>query len=569
MGSVYRRKDSSKLWWRYKGPDGRNVTKASPFPVGEEAAARQALERIELSIRQRVAASPERSTIPSVEKYAKAWIKLRRDRGIRDVDNDESRFRFHILPTLGSYPLPAVTRPMVKQLLAKLRAAGLAPGTIRNVHSNLKVMFDDAIDDELIETNPANVHARHLGRAGDKDPEWRQGAMYSRDEVVRLLTDTELPIDRRVIYAIAALSGLREGEIAGLRWRHIDDAEPLPRMLVAHSYDSLSKTDQPRSVPVHPVLARVLTDWRRTHYAELIGHVPGADDLIVPSPISRGGNGAHKHRPAGTMRTKNQIGKRFTRDLKLLGIPHRRFHDLRRTFISLAQADGARRDHLQKTTHTAGARQAFDLYTTLPWPTLCAAVAAFKPVPEAEEPAFARAITAPQTPAELRSSYGTKKARVSAGLKVEAPGVEDTTGRAENINDDATLARMSGRDFGPHSGPNHGGRLSGSGVRSSMRTETQTLFAAALERCRPGRATHATRSSRSRGSARRPMATPRASGTPRSQRPYGARTDLDQAASGEPNTDRTAPPATANGGYRLSLASWATPQRYSWLPNAS
>lgn len=425
MGSVYRRKDSSKLWWRNKGPDGRTVTKPSPFAVGEEAAARQALERIELAIRQRAAASPERSSaIPSVEKYAKAWIAQRRDRGIRDVDNDESRFRFRILPVLGGYPLPAVTRPMVKQLLAKLRADGLAPGTIRNIHSNLKVLFDDAIDDELIETNPANVHARHLGRAGDKDPEWRQGAMYSREEVVRLLTDPQLPIDRRVIYAIAALSGLREGEIAGLRWRHIDDAEPLPRMLVAHSYDSVTKTDQPRSVPVHPILARVLTDWRRRHYAAVVGHVPGADDLIVPSPISRGGNGAHKHRPAGTMRTKNQIGKRFTRDLEVLGIPHRRFHDLRRTFISLAQADGARRDHLQRTTHTAGTRHAFDLYTTLPWPTLCAAVAAFKPVPETEEATFATAITAPERPSELRSSYGTKKARDVAGLVVEAPGVE-------------------------------------------------------------------------------------------------------------------------------------------------
>ena len=54
----------------------------------------------------------------------------------------------------------------------------------------------------------------------------------------------------------------------------------------------------------------------------------------------------------------------------LSGIRSRRGHDLRRTFVSLAEADGVRRDAIESGTH--GARgDIMSMYTSLPWPTLC------------------------------------------------------------------------------------------------------------------------------------------------------------------------------------------------------
>ena len=58
----------------------------------------------------------------------------------------------------------------------------------------------------------------------------------------------------------------------------------------------------------------------------------------------------------------------------MLGLRRRRGHDLRRTFITLAQVDGARRDLLEIVTH--GPRgDIVSIYTTFPWPALCAEVA--------------------------------------------------------------------------------------------------------------------------------------------------------------------------------------------------
>ena len=51
----------------------------------------------------------------------------------------------------------------------------------------------------------------------------------------------------------------------------------------------------------------------------------------------------------------------------------RRQYDSRRTFISLSQADRARKDILRWVTHGATG-DIVDLYTTLPWAALCAEV---------------------------------------------------------------------------------------------------------------------------------------------------------------------------------------------------
>ena len=89
----------------------------------------------------------------------------------------------------------------------------------------------------------ADVHRKHLGRSGDKDPEWRASAMYTRDEIVRIISDPDIPPDRRVLYAISFFTGLRLGETAGLCWRHWQDASPASKLLVAHSYKNSTKTD--------------------------------------------------------------------------------------------------------------------------------------------------------------------------------------------------------------------------------------------------------------------------------------------------------------------------------------
>ena len=45
-----------------------------------------------------------------------------------------------------------------------------------------------------------------------------------------------------------------------------------------------TKTDAAKHVPVHPVLAAMLAEWKLGGWAEMVGHAPAADDLLVPLP---------------------------------------------------------------------------------------------------------------------------------------------------------------------------------------------------------------------------------------------------------------------------------------------
>ena len=96
----------------------------------------------------------------------------------------------------------------------------------------------------------------------------------------------------------------------------------------------------------------------------MMQRAPGPDDLIIPSRM-------------GVHRSRHHSLEKFGEDLDRLGLRRRRQHDLRRTFISLARADGARKDILETVTH--GERgDVMDSYTTLPWASVCEEVAKMK-----------------------------------------------------------------------------------------------------------------------------------------------------------------------------------------------
>lgn len=99
--------------------------------------------------------------------------------------------------------------------------------------------------------------------------------------------------------------------------------------------------------------------------SESVGDAQGRGaDLIVPTRN-------------GTERTGQEAPKALRLDFETLELRDRRGHDLRRTFITPAQVDGARRELLETISH--GPRgDIVSLYTTFPWAALCAEVAKLK-----------------------------------------------------------------------------------------------------------------------------------------------------------------------------------------------
>jgi len=369
-----------EIWWvGYVDLGGTSKQKTTGCRVHEEAKAEKLRLHIKRQLLARVEIVGEKGGPLTVRAWARSWIEGRRLKGIVTAGDYEARLKKYILPVIGDLRIEEVTPEHIASVVASAATRKIAPRTVRHIYFTMHAMFRKAVP-RLLAVNPCAIDSDDLPAKIDKNPEWRATAVFCKDEVVTILTAPKIPEDRRTCYALLFLAGLRFGEAAALRWRHYDATlRPLGRLVVAHSYNTKRKheksvkTDNPRWVPVHPALAERLADWRAGGWTELIGRAPGPDDLIMPSRLGRN-------------RSNNHMLRRFHKDLARVGLRPRRQHDARRTFISLALADGARKDVLRWVTHGPEG-DIVDLYTTLPWHALCEEVARLKidlnPAPEA------------------------------------------------------------------------------------------------------------------------------------------------------------------------------------------
>ena len=89
-----------------------------------------------------------------------------------------------------------------------------------------KALFHHAVADELLDVNPCVLPKGVLPKKVDKNPAWRATAIYTREEAEQLISNTRITEDRRVLYALKALAGLRHSEAAELTWRTCTPRSP-------------------------------------------------------------------------------------------------------------------------------------------------------------------------------------------------------------------------------------------------------------------------------------------------------------------------------------------------------
>lgn len=304
-----------------------------------------------------------------LSSYADRWVALRRVDKVRTVEREKQILRDHVLPALGKMRLGEIRPKHVAELVRSL-GADLAPKSVLNVHGVLSALLARARFDELVPDNPARGLPRGILPENRRK---RQVSAWTRGELERWITpNADVPEDRTVAYAIAAFTGARVGEIAGLRWRDLDtDAKPLWRWALKTQYDGAPlKTDEPRDVPVHTELARILAAWKLEGWPRYARRRPEPTDFVVP-------------REDGSVHSRQSLGaKAVRRHAVAVGVDStgRDFHSFRRAFVTLARTDGARVDVLERVTHNAKGEQ-IDGYTYFGWAALCDAVSCVRLAP--------------------------------------------------------------------------------------------------------------------------------------------------------------------------------------------
>lgn len=131
----------------------------------------------------------------------------------------------------------------------------------------------------------------------------------------------------RVLILTAAMTGLRQSELLGLRWRDIDWAAQRIRVRNTfvrgeHSTDGKSDLSTRRSVPMADRLAGELDRWsQRAEYR-------GDGELVFAHPQT------------GSPLDRSKVTKRFKAACRAAGVREVKFHDLRHTFATRLAASG-------------------------------------------------------------------------------------------------------------------------------------------------------------------------------------------------------------------------------------
>ncbi len=194
---------------------------------------------------------------------------------------------------------------------------GLSPRTVRQMHAILKSALTQAVTWDILIRNPA---------AAVKGPKVGRAAMqvYDLEQTAELI---EAAQGSRVFIPVllGVLGGLRRGEIAALRWRHVDLAGA--QLSVVQSAEQTKagvrykepKSGRGRTIALSATLVTELKAHRLRQAQELLrlGKRPTDDDFVVT-------------REDGLALRPHSLGQEWVRFLaRHKALPRIRFHDLR------------------------------------------------------------------------------------------------------------------------------------------------------------------------------------------------------------------------------------------------
>ena len=258
------------------------------------------------------------------ENYAKIKVRPSSHQTYRGyIDN-------HIKPNIGKIPLGKLTtlelqklykkllsRGRVDRIEAKGQPKGLSPKTVRNIHQVISSAMDFARSQKLIAINPADGCALpKLEHREMKTLPVEQLASFLREAKESGVFE---------MYYIELATGLRRGELLGLKWEDLDLEQGTLRVQRQVSRINGEVVEAPlktknsyRTISLGEDAVGILKKQKKKC---------GDSEYVFPSPT-------------GGPISPDSVIQMLHRVLKRAGLPKVRFHDLRHTFATVALQNG-------------------------------------------------------------------------------------------------------------------------------------------------------------------------------------------------------------------------------------
>lgn len=286
---------------------GKSVRDWYCLHTEDEATARRKMARLvaDFAAGRGEAEALERASAPdTVATYAAAL-------DTRLAEGDRDNLRVHVLPTLGPLALVDVRPVHVKNIRdrviamkarrgSKVLETTSRRGTVGKVLGAMRRLFSAAVEDELVEVNPAG-DVRLPKQRGEAREIVKPRMILTDAEIVRYFECEDADLELRMLSLVARCEGgMRASDLRAWDWLHLDLADfascTIPR----------AKTAKPEILDVPDELRPFLRAWWERAGKPIAGPV---------FPVRMG-------KRAGQIKSKKNAGyaKRLRRDLAKAGV---------------------------------------------------------------------------------------------------------------------------------------------------------------------------------------------------------------------------------------------------------
>jgi integrase len=359
-GTVYPRKNKAGKVIGYRGsyfdPAGKRRYVSAKNKGDAEKALRRAMTDADRGI------VLDAGTL-TVAEYLERWLsdcliplvtsgKMEHSTYVRYAGNVNN----HISPTLGRKRLRDLTRAEVRALYSA-KGKELSPRSVDYIHVTLQKALSQAMRDDLI---PRNVAAGERPRSSRN----REEIKALSSEQARALLTAARGERNEALYVVAVHTGLRQGELLGLKWADLDLADrrlSVRRALKVtdHGLDFGPPKNRKsrRSVPLNKSAVAALRDHRTRQNEERLrlGDLWQDHDLVFP------------HRVGKPMDHGNLYYREYKPLLQSAGLGDEgfTFHSLRHTFATELFTQRKRPKIIQSLLGHSSIVQTMDTYSHL------------------------------------------------------------------------------------------------------------------------------------------------------------------------------------------------------------
>jgi integrase len=259
------------------------------------------------------------------ERWRKAKYSPRRADALRSTTaaDYETTLTLYILPRWGAVKMTDIRAGMLEtwrnELLEKGAAPDwkpLGPSTVRKCLLVVGILYRYAMRDHIVSVNPASFVKKPSVRTRKA-----AGERLTPEQLAALFT--HCTGRTRVALRIAAATGVREGELFGLRWRDVDlkgKQIHICRQFTHGEFVEFPKTDAgARDIGIDTKLAVELTEWKLQQKAERRED----DSLVIATSTGE------------ALSASNFLSRDFRPALTRAGLPRVNFHSLRHTAATI------------------------------------------------------------------------------------------------------------------------------------------------------------------------------------------------------------------------------------------